>query len=118
MLMHADYAHLFVIMQQVGAIVNFYFSMCLKLGRSSGRVTKNATTRIRLTPAERAALEAAAARSHGGNVSAAMRLAIRAIYMEPGKLPDPPSPRNESKEAPKFAETGGASFGVQSLTNP
>jgi plasmid stability protein len=28
--------------------------------------------------------------------------------------PYPPSLRNESKEAPKFHETGGASFGVQS----
>lgn len=44
-------------------------------------MTRTKYTPVKLTVNERAALEAAAARSHGGNVSEAMRLAIRAMYM-------------------------------------
>ena len=70
-------------------------------------MTKNTVARVRLTPKERAALQSAAD-SWGGTLSEALRWAIRAQYMNPH------SPRNESKEAPKFVESAGASFGVQS----
>ena len=59
---------------------------------------------LRVTPQERAALEAAAV-SHGGNVSEAMRLAIRAMYMGPSI--------NEEGCAVAI-DTAGAPFRVQS----
>ena len=70
--------------------------------------TKNEATRVRLSAKERAALQEAADR-WGGTISDALRWAIRVQYIDPPALS-----RNESKEAPKFHETGGASFGVQS----
>lgn len=71
-------------------------------------MTKNAATRIRLTPKERAALQAAAD-AWGSTISDALRWAIRAQYIDPTD-----SRQNESKEAPKFHKTGGASFLSQS----
>lgn len=62
---------------------------------------------VKMTPAELAALrEVADERSC--SVGAVVRWAVRKAV-----LADPPSPRNESKEAPMISRTGGASFGVQ-----
>ena len=78
-------------------------------------MTKSQATRFRITPHERAVLEQAA-QHRGGTISDALRLAIRAVYMvDP---PDPPPTRKETKEAPKFAQTGGASFSQNALPNP
>ena len=69
---------------------------------------KNAYVPVLMTPAELAALRSAAS-ARSCSVGAVVRWAIRQTYI------DPPSPRNESKEAPKFAQTSGASLsGIQS----
>lgn len=62
---------------------------------------------IRFSPGELAALRSMAD-ERSCSVGAVVRWAVRKAV-----IADPPGPRNESKEAPKFAQTGGASFGVQ-----
>ena len=62
---------------------------------------------VLMEAAEHAALRSVAD-ERSCSVGAVVRWAVRKAV-----LADPPSPRNESKEAPKFAQTGGASFGVQ-----
>lgn len=75
--------------------------------------TKSEATRIRLTPQERAALEAAAL-SHGGNVSEAMRRAVRAMYMA-----EPPGNRQAKNEGSAATlDKSGASPLCAVLTNP
>ena len=69
--------------------------------------TKTLMHNIRFTPAELAALRSIAD-ERSCSVGAVVRWAVRKAAMA-----DPPSPKNESKEAPKFHETGGASFGVR-----
>lgn len=64
---------------------------------------------VKMTPAELAALRGMAD-ERSCSVGAVVRWAVRkAVLADP---PDPP--RNESKGAPEFATTAGASFGVQS----
>jgi hypothetical protein len=63
---------------------------------------------VRMTAGEVAALRCIAD-ERSCSVGAVVRWAVRKAAM-----PDPPSPRNESKEAPMIAQTGGASFGIQS----
>ena len=69
---------------------------------------KSLMRNVRFTPAELAALRSMAD-ERSCSVAACVRWAVRKAV-----LADPPSLRNESKEAPKIAQTGGASFGVQS----
>lgn len=57
---------------------------------------------VRMTPHERAALESAA-RAGGSTVSAALRRAIRAVYM-----PDPPDPPTKSEGCAVVHEAAGA----------
>lgn len=64
---------------------------------------KNEATRIRLTPKERAALQAAADR-WGSTLSDALRWAIRTTYIDP--------PKNEGHAV--AIDRAGAPFGVQS----
>ena len=68
--------------------------------------------KLQLTPGERRALEEMAA-SNYRRPSDELRYLLVSEAKRRGLLHDPPSPRNESKEAPKIAETGGASFAVQ-----
>jgi hypothetical protein len=75
-------------------------------------MAKKAYVPVLMEPAELAALRGMAD-ERSCSVGAVVRWAVRKAVM-----PDPPSARNESKEAPKFAQTAGASFGTQSTTNP
>ena len=67
---------------------------------------------IRFTPADLAALRSMAD-ERSCSVGAVVRWAVRKAV-----IADPPPTRKETKEAPKFAQTGGASFSQNALPNP